>query len=501
MKLTRFIVRVFFSSFLVGILLANIPNLISCAQGNRNNLSSEQTLEKLSQNELCKIAKPITVKVLSDNTWGSGILVGKEDSRYSLITNGHVLKGEKEFFTIETPDNQQHNASLIVRFDHGEATGNDLAILQFDSPLNYQTATFTEWDEPEKVMAAGFPLDPEPSLSDNQGFMCTPLAKVFRKLDRPMQKGYQLGYFLSIRNGMSGGPLFNDQGQVVGINGMGDLAIFSNPDIFLYRDGSRVSESINLPSAQALELLASASWAIPSESIIYFLPDGLNLTLDSDSITSSSTPLFIPSKDEIKNKAQAITVEIVNLNVTESEPFHSASSGVIVKKVRNLYYVVTTEDFVSIDDDYIAIVKQPPFLSSKTYDLQVEKIYPKQNLAIFTFTSKQNYDVAKIANSNNSSTGQSAYISGFSSSIISDENFKFVSAKITDNNQHKTRNYNSLTYDPNNDEYVEHGMAGGSIFNSKGELIGIHQQSGENNKICRDICIGISMNNLINELY
>ena len=503
MKLSRLRVGVFISSFLIGILLANIPNLITCAQANLNDLSQEQTSGRLSQNQLCELAKSITVKVLSGNTWGSGILIGKDDLKYSLITNGHVLKEEKEFFTVETYDSQRHSAFVLVRFDHGEITGNDLAILQFESPRNLIVATLAQWNKPNKVMAAGFPLDPEPSLSDTQGFMCTPLAEVFRKLDRPMKEGYQLGYFLSIRNGMSGGPLFNDRGQVVGINGMGDPAIFSNPEVYLYRDGSRVSESINLPAERALELLASASWAIPSESIIYFSPDGLNLTLDSSNISSSSTPVSTLSEDEIRNKAQAITVQVVSLGVTGSRKTIPAGSGVLVKREGNLYYVVTNEHIVSIDDDYLVIVNQAPFLRPKTYNLQVIKKYPKQNLAMLVFTSKQNYNVAIMAHSNHLSKGESAYVSGFPSSTTRKEKFKFVPVKIPNEilNEQQPRDYNPLTYAPNDDEYLEQGMGGGSILNSEGKLIGIHRQSGENNKICTNICVGISINNIIDTLY
>jgi hypothetical protein len=269
-------------------LLTQTPSFVAYAQvGLESLLKSGQP----SQNKLCSTAKLSTVKVLGGTPWGSGILVKKHGSRYSVVTNGHVLAGNQERYTVETYDGKAHQAFVLVRFDHSEVTGNDLVILQFDSSTNYEVATLAKWAEEEKVMAAGFPVNPDSSVSDPQGFMCSELASVSRKLPKPMQNGYQLGYLFSIPNGMSGGALFNEQGKVVGINGMGDPAIFTNPDIYLYRDGRRVSDSLGLPATQALDLLYSSSWAIPSETIEYLAPQGLNLTLDTSNTSSSSVPV------------------------------------------------------------------------------------------------------------------------------------------------------------------------------------------------------------------
>ncbi|NEQ40525.1 MAG: trypsin-like peptidase domain-containing protein, partial [Okeania sp. SIO3I5] len=88
-----------------------------------------------------------------------------------------------------------------------------------------------------------------------------------------------IGYNLSIYNGMSGGPLLNNYGQLVGIIGMGEPIIFVNPDIYLYRDGSRVTDSLAVSPEQALDFLSSLSWAIPSETLVDLSPSGLELNL------------------------------------------------------------------------------------------------------------------------------------------------------------------------------------------------------------------------------
>lgn len=288
MKLHWSKLRVCVSGLLLGMLLTQTLSFVVYAQASLNSLLN---LGQLSQEQICSLAKLSTVKAVGGTPWGSGVLVAKHGSRYSLVTNGHILEGDKERYTVKTHDDRQYQAFVLVRFDHGQSFGNDLAILQFDSPINYEIATLAQWTQGEKVMAVGYPVNSDTSTSDPKGLMCSELVSVSRKLPKPMQQGYQLGYLLSIPNGMSGGPLFNDQGKVVGINGMGDPAIFTNPDIYLYRDGGRVSNSLGLPLTQALDLLYNSSWAIPSETIEYLAPHGLNLTLDTSKTSKSSVPV------------------------------------------------------------------------------------------------------------------------------------------------------------------------------------------------------------------
>ena len=95
-----------------------------------------------------------------------------------------------------------------------------------------------------------------------------------------MRSGYQIGYKLTVFNGMSGGPLLNNHGQLVGIIGMGEPIIFVNPDIYLYKDGSRVTESLDISSEKALDFLSSLSWASPSETLVDLSPSELGLNFE-----------------------------------------------------------------------------------------------------------------------------------------------------------------------------------------------------------------------------
>jgi S1-C subfamily serine protease len=260
------------------------------------------SLLRLSQEAICDLAKRSTVRVPSGGNWGSGTLIAKHgSSQYSVVTSGHVVSQDQEFFVVETYEGKSYPASLLVRFDHGQKTGNDLAILQFESPEDYPIVHLTSWQAPTGVVAAGFPIRPMANSVDAQGFTCTEPGAVVQNLEEPMQNGYQMGYDLGVQNGMSGGPLFNDIGDVVGINGMAQPVLLANSSLYLYRDGQPVSEnlseSLRVTPDQALHLLTDNSWAIPAETLVYLSPQGLDLSL-TQSVTSRDSS--VPDRDAPK---------------------------------------------------------------------------------------------------------------------------------------------------------------------------------------------------------
>ena len=218
----------------------------------------------LTDEEMCYVAESITVKILSaDNlAQGSGTLVYKQVRgqgwRYGVLTNAHVVP-EQDSYQIETADDRSYPAEVIYSFARS-SSGDDLALLQFDSPVTYNSGllgTGSSLNSGDRVLAAGFPLLAEPSGS--RGFACL-TGSVSLVLDREMRQGYQIGYYVDVEKGMSGGPLINSRGEVVGINGKHSYPLpfgTGNQDPYEYKDGTSVSQS--------RELLESSSWAIPIE--------------------------------------------------------------------------------------------------------------------------------------------------------------------------------------------------------------------------------------------
>jgi S1-C subfamily serine protease len=218
---------------------------------------------KLSPEQLSQLAKSITVKVLSGETSGSGILIQRQGEVYTVLTNEHVLTpGYGKQYLIQTSDGRLYpaNVSRTIKFD-----GNDLGLLQFRSSKKvYALASLGHSltvAEGDRVFAGGFPM------KTKRFFFSA--GQVSLLLDKPLSGGYQIGYTNDIQNGMSGGPLLNQQGKVVGINGRHAYPLWGNNEMF--QDGS-------MPSKWLQEQIIRMSWAVPVQT---FVQKQSNLTSNS----------------------------------------------------------------------------------------------------------------------------------------------------------------------------------------------------------------------------
>lgn len=201
---------------------------------------------QLSSSQLNQLAQTLTVKVFAGKSWGSGTLIHKQGETYTILTNAHVLtSGDGTFYRIQTPDGQVYTATVqqIVGLK-----GSDVGILQFHSPNKiYAIATLNRSKiiKGDSVIAAGFPFN-------RTGWIFT-TGQIALLLDKPLEGGYQLGYTNDIYKGMSGGPVLNLQGELVGINGRHAYPLWGNG--YEFQDGSQ-------PTEQLQEQLIRLSWAI-----------------------------------------------------------------------------------------------------------------------------------------------------------------------------------------------------------------------------------------------
>jgi tetratricopeptide (TPR) repeat protein len=179
--------------------------------------SQSQPAKALTAEEVNSIAKNITVLIKADGENGSGVIIAKDGNVYYVLTAKHVVKGHGNL-TIVTSDGRQHPNTNVK-----ESLGLDLAVLQFTSDRDYQVATLADYT-PETgsyVFVSGWPgseREEEPNRLFSAGVLFNKDFAFWISKD-PLQKGYELLYGNITYRGMSGGPVLDISGRVIGIHG------------------------------------------------------------------------------------------------------------------------------------------------------------------------------------------------------------------------------------------------------------------------------------------
>lgn len=170
-----------------------------------------------SAETIVKVAQAITVRI-EGATQGSGVLVKRQDNRYTVLTAWHVVSGQRagEELDIYTPDGRR----LVVEQASIRRVGEvDMAIMSFSSHNTYQIVRVGDVksvSSGDQVLVAGFPVGSIGSLKYDRGRLVANAAV-------GIDQGYQLIYTNRTATGMSGGAVLNGAGMLIGMHGRGEL--------------------------------------------------------------------------------------------------------------------------------------------------------------------------------------------------------------------------------------------------------------------------------------
>jgi tetratricopeptide (TPR) repeat protein len=189
--------------------------------------------------EVSSMAKAVTIeiKLKKSQTVGSGVLIARQGDLYTMVTNRHVVCGNRLCSTL--PTEEMYSLGLLdgqkyqVSAKNIKLLGNglDLAIVQFRSSRSYPVAAFADRNSlkvGDQVYTAGYPFE-QPGFK----FAGGQAVAVLNKRLTADGGGYTFIYDASTLPGMSGGGVFNKAGQLVAIHGQGDR----------FRENTRLTDS------------------------------------------------------------------------------------------------------------------------------------------------------------------------------------------------------------------------------------------------------------------
>ena len=217
----------------------------------------------ISAPDVKTLAQEITVRIDGRSSNGSGVIVERQGNTYYILTNAHVVN-QADTYTVGTPDGNRYRVNYR---DIIGLPGVDLAILPFTSTLSYRVAILGKSEQitaGQKVYVSGWPrsgrMPRQRVFITTEGLLTDPNSR--------LQLGYSLSYTNLVRVGMSGGPVLDDQGRLVGINGL--VRLENNSDTIV-SSGVGIDRFLNWRSRQTLSAPIEATQTIapnpaPSEN-------------------------------------------------------------------------------------------------------------------------------------------------------------------------------------------------------------------------------------------
>ncbi|MCC3409871.1 MAG: serine protease [Microcoleus sp. PH2017_10_PVI_O_A] len=206
---------------------------------------SQPAIAKTPQ-EVASIAGPLTVQINSSLGDGSGVIIAKNGKSYTVLTVNHVVEKADVKYTVRTSAGKNYPATAVTRLQTAP-TDPDLAVVKFESPEEYPVATIADSDKAvigTQIFVYGYPAtgglfgaEREPEMS--------PGLVTSRPRDR--REGYTLRYQAVTWSGMSGGPVFDSEGRVIGLHGQGEFgfAQISSGEVAPIKTGFNAAVPIN----------------------------------------------------------------------------------------------------------------------------------------------------------------------------------------------------------------------------------------------------------------
>jgi serine protease Do len=244
--------------------------------------------------EVRETVRSITVKIVAPDFIGSGTIVGFKNGIYTVITNAHVLRSAEQPYKIITKDRVIHQ-SKVIRYQ--QLKNYDLALLQFrDLASRYPVAKIGKsgtLQVGDRLFVGGFTEQSSQANSDNFLLQSGTVSLI---LNRSIDSGYRIGYTHQTFRGMSGGPVVDRAGILVGINGLLNDPVWNTNSEFA--DGSVACDPLQL-------LIDRSSLAISIDDIIKLIPRSKWWKIDISPTAIVIPETLIEAQERVMSKHSA----------------------------------------------------------------------------------------------------------------------------------------------------------------------------------------------------
>ena len=187
----------------------------------------------LTSNQVEEIARQISVKILSSSVRnpakkelrGTGVIIPSPggSNTYYMLTAKHIASASKNIkYTLVTPDGNSHE---VNPGDIRDLPNMDLSLLKFVSYRTYKQATLGESDRltlDDDIYIYGWQRSGGKKFVTGRFRRHIEQENRSRSSSRGLTDGYGITYNARTENGMSGGPVLDTDGRLVGIHGRGN---------------------------------------------------------------------------------------------------------------------------------------------------------------------------------------------------------------------------------------------------------------------------------------
>ena len=351
-------------------------SLLSSIDLDRNTEAAVVELaQALSPEEINLRAKQTIVRIDGAGT-GSGTLINYSNNIYTVLTNWHVVKNGGKYI-VQTIDGKTHQIdSATIE----QLPGLDLAILKFNSDRSYQTAKLgdsSNLSEGQNIYFAGYPG--ELREEDNRYYRFFP-ANLVGILPKTTDRGYSLIYNGEAFPGMSGGPVFNKNGLMIGVHGEANIHALSGGTsnyaiaINSYKQAIAIDTDspANPPTPTQTEATQAEPIAVPEVAIDNDVPPDNSQqpepTQSSNSDNISSVPTFTPDPSNSESEVTEPQASQSEETATPTEPQASEETATPTeaKPTEQSEVVAKLKPVASEEVEIPTVTRKIPLVSEQT---------------------------------------------------------------------------------------------------------------------------------------